>query len=68
MPRRTPPPSTRGETFYNRREVADLLGTSIYTVSRLVRDGRLAAVRVGQQLRVSQSALDAYVAAQAVTR
>jgi excisionase family DNA binding protein len=61
------PPSTQGEVFYTRAEVAAQLGVSIFTISRLVARGELAAVRVGQQLRFPQSAVDAYVARASVT-
>lgn len=60
--RKTPPPSVKGVVFYNRQQVAEQLGVSVYTVSRLVRSGALSAVRVGQQLRFPETAIDSYVA------
>lgn len=56
-------PTTRGELYLTRDEAADHLRVSVRTVSRLYRSGQIVAVRVGQQVRIPQSSLDAYVAA-----
>jgi excisionase family DNA binding protein len=50
--------------FFTLQEVADILQVSISTLRRAVKAGELAATRVGTlgQIRVSQQALDLYVA------
>ncbi len=45
------------------REVADLLGVTVRTVQRWIRDGRLPARRVGGRVRVSRSSLGVVAAA-----
>jgi excisionase family DNA binding protein len=46
-------------------EVVERLKLSDSTVRKLVRDGQIASIRVGgNQVRVEQRALDAYLAAQ----
>ncbi len=42
-------------------EVASRLNVSIETVRRLVKDGSLKAVRVGNQLRVKPEELEDYI-------
>ena len=44
------------------REVADILRIHARTAYRLVKDGQLAAIRVGTQWRVTEDALHDYVA------
>ncbi len=44
------------------REVADILRVHNRTAYRLVKDGSIAAIRVGTQWRVPESALHEYVA------
>lgn len=44
------------------REVADVLRVHARTAYRLVKDGHIAAIRVGAQWRVSEGALHEYVA------
>jgi len=41
------------------KEAADILGTTFYTVRRLVRAGRLPGHKVGQQWRVPMAAVKA---------
>ena len=48
------------------RDVAAQLGVHPETVRRLIRDGRLEAVRVGRVLRVRASALDVSLSRQRV--
>ncbi|HZU71533.1 MAG TPA: helix-turn-helix domain-containing protein [Acidimicrobiales bacterium] len=43
------------------REVAEALAVSNMTVYRLIRDGQLAAIRVGHGWRVPETALDEYL-------
>ncbi len=45
--------------WYALEEVADRLGLHVRTVRNYVRDGRLGAVRIGKQYRVSQADLHA---------
>ena len=44
------------------REVADILRIHARTAYRLVKDGNIAAIRVGTQWRVTEDALHDYVA------
>ena len=61
-------PTTKGETYYSKRGVAEQFGVSVWTVARLIASGELAATRFGGQLRIPQSAIDTYCAAQTVRR
>jgi excisionase family DNA binding protein len=45
--------------WYSLEEVADRLGLHVRTVRNYVRDGRLGAVRIGKQYRVSEADLRA---------
>ena len=45
-------------------EVAELLDSSIYTVWREAKRGKLRSVRVGRLLRFKRSDVEAYIAAQ----
>ncbi|AQA06612.1 hypothetical protein BVC93_22360 [Mycobacterium sp. MS1601] len=47
-------------TLYSPDEVADLLGLHVRTVRGYVRDGRLPAVRIGKQYRISEADLRAF--------
>lgn len=47
-------------------EVADLFRVSSMTVYRLIRNGELAAVRVGRSYRVREDDLQTYLQAQVV--
>jgi excisionase family DNA binding protein len=44
-------------------EAADRLGTSVRFVRRLVAERRIAYVKVGRHVRISEADLDAFVAA-----
>ncbi|NKZ08453.1 helix-turn-helix domain-containing protein [Actinomadura latina] len=44
--------------MYSVEEVADLLGLHVRTVRGYIRDGRLNAVRIGKQYRISRAALE----------
>jgi excisionase family DNA binding protein len=48
--------------FYSVEQVAERLGLHVRTVRTYVRDGRLRAVRIGKQYRISQRDLDALTA------
>ena len=45
---------------YSVSQVADLLGLHVKTVRGYVRDGRLKAVRIGKQYRITRDALEAF--------
>jgi excisionase family DNA binding protein len=47
--------------WYTLEDVADRLGLHVRTVRNYVRDGRLGAVRIGKQYRVSHADLQALV-------
>jgi len=47
--------------FYSVEQVAERLGLHVRTVRNYVRDGRLAAVRVGKQYRIAHEDLEAFV-------
>ena len=49
-----PDPAKYGK-FYTVREVAAILGVSLMTVYRLVREKRLPAIRVGRSYRIHES-------------
>lgn len=43
------------------RDVAEILEVSYVTVTRMVKDGRLPAVKVGRQYRISPEQLETYI-------
>lgn len=45
---------------YTVEQVADLLGLHVKTVRNYVRDGRLKAVRIGKQYRITREDLEAF--------
>ena len=46
--------------WYSVEQVAERLGLHVRTVRGYIRDGRLAAVRIGKQYRIAQADLDAF--------
>ncbi|MCP2169436.1 helix-turn-helix domain-containing protein [Goodfellowiella coeruleoviolacea] len=46
--------------LYSVEQVAELLGLHVRTVRTYVRDGRLAAVRIGKQYRIARADLEAF--------
>ena len=48
------------ERYYSVGEVAERLGLHVRTVRNYVRDGRLRAVRVGKQYRITAADLEAF--------
>jgi excisionase family DNA binding protein len=46
---------------YSVGQVADLLGLHVKTVRGYVRDGRLKAVRIGKQYRITREDLEAFI-------
>ncbi|MCX4782312.1 helix-turn-helix domain-containing protein [Streptomyces sp. NBC_01264] len=51
--------SDEGRELYSVGEVAELLGLHVRTVRNYVRDGRLKAVRIGKQYRISRADFEA---------
>mgnify|MGYP000859085808 CR=1 FL=1 len=49
------------QDWYSADEVAERLGLHVRTVRGYVRDGRLAAVRIGKQYRIAREDLEAFV-------
>lgn len=55
------------EGLLTRTEAAKLLSVSTQTVSRLIKGGRLVAVRVGKRhVRVTAASVEAYIIGKAV--
>ncbi|MFF3274731.1 helix-turn-helix domain-containing protein [Streptomyces chrestomyceticus] len=48
------------DRFYSVDQVAELLGLHVRTVRSYVRDGRLAAVRIGKQYRIAHEDLETF--------
>ena len=46
------------DDLYSVEQVAELLGLHVRTVRNYVRDGRLKAVRIGKQYRISRANLE----------
>lgn len=46
---------------YTLEQVAEILQVSVQTVRRLIKEGKIKAVRVGIQLRVTQEELDRFL-------
>ncbi len=49
-------------TFYTAREVAEMFRVHPSTITRLVKDGKLAVTRIGTRLTFTQEAIDEFVA------
>jgi excisionase family DNA binding protein len=54
------------QELYSTEEVAEQLGLHVRTVRGYVRDGRLRAVRIGKQYRITREDLEAFVGAPVV--
>ncbi|MBX3015658.1 MAG: helix-turn-helix domain-containing protein [Caldilineaceae bacterium] len=52
------------KAYYSPEEVAALVGLHVRTIRRFIHEGRLTAVRVGKQYRITQSDLEKLVGAQ----
>ncbi|MGW5051723.1 helix-turn-helix domain-containing protein [Actinokineospora sp. NPDC004072] len=52
-----------GKELYSTEEVAEQLGLHVRTVRGYVREGRLKAVRIGKQYRITRADLEAFVGA-----
>ncbi|MGW3012049.1 helix-turn-helix domain-containing protein [Streptomyces sp. NPDC001219] len=48
------------ERLYSVEQVAERLGLHVRTIRNYVRDGRLAAVRIGKQYRIAHTDLEAF--------
>ncbi|WP_031072993.1 helix-turn-helix domain-containing protein [Streptomyces sp. NRRL WC-3742] len=51
------------EQYYSVEQVAELLGLHVRTVRGYIRDGRLAAARIGKQYRITRADLEALTGA-----
>ncbi|MFD4400106.1 helix-turn-helix domain-containing protein [Kitasatospora sp. NPDC058397] len=51
--------------YYSVEQVAELLGLHVRTVRGYIRDGRLAATRIGKQYRIARADLEAFTGAPA---
>jgi len=49
---------------YTLEQVAEILQVSVHTVRRLIKEGKIKAIRVGIQLRVTQKDLDRFLESQ----
>jgi excisionase family DNA binding protein len=49
------------EKYYSPKEIADRLGCSVVTVRKWYREGRLQAVKAGHNVRITESALQAFL-------
>ncbi len=47
--------------IYTLEQVAEKLQVSVQTVRRLIKEGKLKAIRVGIQMRVTQEELDRFL-------
>lgn len=54
-----------GNDFYTAEQVAELLGLHVRTVRNYIQDGRLPAVRIGKQYRITPDGLAALTGDQA---
>jgi len=54
-------PTATAERVMRVRDVADHLGVDDDTIYRLIREGRIRAIRLGRVLRVPQSALSDFI-------
>lgn len=54
-------------TFYTAREVAAMFRVHPSTITRLVRDGKLAVTRIGTRLTFTQEAIDEFVSRNTVS-
>ena len=48
-------------TYYTPQEVAEILKVHRRSITRWIREGRLIAVRVGQQYRISKQDLEKFL-------
>ena len=49
------------ERYYSPKEIAERLGCSLAAVRKWYRSGRLQAVRAGHNVRISETALQAFL-------
>lgn len=52
------------EVVLDKREAAEALGVSHRTITRLIEAGKIRSFKVGQQVRIREKDLDAFVQAQ----
>lgn len=49
------------ETFYTIREIADVLRINPRTVRKMIAEGQIEAIKVRDEYRIRQSALNAFI-------
>jgi excisionase family DNA binding protein len=54
---------TMSETFYTVSEVATHLKVSVPAIYRWISEGKIEAVKMGRSVRITQTALDRFIAA-----
>lgn len=47
--------------FYTTSEVAEILGATYLTIYRMIRDGKIKAIKLGRDYRISYDELDKYI-------
>ncbi|MFI5558968.1 excisionase family DNA-binding protein [Amycolatopsis japonica] len=55
------------ERYFNVEQVAKVLGTTVRFPRRLIEERRIEFVKVGRHVRIAESVLAAYIAANTVT-
>jgi excisionase family DNA binding protein len=55
-------------SLHTMQQVAEMLSVSVQTVARLVRNNELKAIKLGRQVRISQDAVDSYLARKEVSQ
>ncbi|OEJ52053.1 excisionase family DNA-binding protein [Streptomyces agglomeratus] len=54
------------ERYLSVKQVAEILGTTVRFPRRLVEERRITFIKAGRHVRIAESALDAYIAANTV--
>ena len=54
-------PAIPAPTFYTTEEVADLFKVNVKTVREMIKSKRLAAVKVGQEYRITDEQIRQYI-------
>ena len=54
-------PTSPAPTFYTTEEVADLLKVHVKTIREMIKSKRLAAVKVGQEYRITGDQIRQYI-------
>lgn len=54
--------------YYSTNEIAEMLGVDPITIRRWIQKGKLPAIDIGKEYRVSKSDLDAFIEARRVKK